>query len=433
MLDALRYDHLHSRGYHRITSPNIDRLANEGVAFLRAYSHGPRTVYAMPSLFTSLYPAFHTMMHYGDTYVPLPEACITIPEVLKPHGYRTACVVTNTYLRDKFGMTQGFDVADQFGALHFKLSICWMLHKLRLLKCPYYATHWKPKASEVTDRAIALLRRLEDAPLFLFAHYMDTHAPYLPPPAFANKFLDIDDAPRPEEIYRSTANLIKDGHSPDDRSIETLKSYYDACIYYTDHEIGRLLEELQRISKKRSSMVIVTSDHGDEFLEHGHLGHINIAHEELVHVPLICWHPNRYPAGMRVGSLVRHIDIMPTLRDMLGFSKPQEAMGRSLEPLIFGEDIDFDCESYAQGVFNVSINFRNWKAIYVDTTSTYALYDLTQDPGETRNLWAEEPEHMSILRDLLDEYMEAATDIADQKQRKLDPEIMKRLKALGYL
>lgn len=431
VLDALRRDRLSCYGHDRQTSPNLDRLAQEGVAFLRAYSHGPRTVYAMPSLFTSQYPAFHTMMHYQAMSRPLPESRTTISEMLRDAGYSTACVVTNPYLRSNFGTIQGYDIADQFGGQKFDLGFFWLLQQARLVHMPYYAHHRKPNATEVTDQAIARARQLSAGPFFLFVHYMDTHHAYLPPPEYAKMFLTETDAPGPEEVYDLTRNYYIDRRAPGPRVLRALQDYYDACIRYSDTQIGRLIDVIQQM--QRESIIVVTSDHGDEFLEHGYLYHTNIAYEELIHVPLIMSFPDGLGGGRRIDAMARHIDVLPTIADVAEVDPPPTAMGRSLVPLVRGEAPDSTIESYAQGPFNAALNTGRWKVLYNDTLNTFSLFDLSVDAGETRDIWLEDADFRADLRARLEEYLEAARAIEEHGGAVLDPDTVRRLKALGYL
>jgi arylsulfatase A-like enzyme len=432
VLDALRWDRLSVYGHPRTTSPNIDRLAEEGVVFLQAHSHGPRTAYSMPSLFTSLYPSLHGMAHYRDLLRPLATERTTIAEVLKEDGYRTAAVITNFYVGDGFQMTQGFDLTEQFGKLRQKLSLIWTLTKLDLIAAPYHTTHWKAEAHETTEAALRWLHRLEDAPMFLYVHYMDTHHVYLPPRDVADKFLEVENAPDPQETFARADRYKKQGEPIEEADMEALKSYYDACIYHSDREIGRILEEARRLSAERETIVIITSDHGDEFLEHGDVFHTNMAFEELIHVPMIFWDPHRYGGGKRVSEIVRHIDVMPTIAEITGSSLPDEAAGRSLEPLLLrGED--YTVESVAEGPFNVSINSSVWKAIYNDTLDTYFIFDLLDDPVEQTNLWSPDANERSGLRLRLDEYIRATANIEHGRSTGLDADSRRQLKALGYL
>ena len=213
--------------------------------------------------------------------------------------------------------------------------------------------------------------------------------------------------------------------------MRALSDYYDATIRYADQEIGRLIEAVRAID--RESLIVITSDHGDEFLEHGYLYHTNVAYEELIRVPLLMSFPDGFAAGTRVTDLVRHVDVLPTIADAIGISPPENIMGESLLPLLRGERRAEPVESYAQGPFNMSLNYGDWKVIYNDTLNTYSLYDLSSDPGETRDLWLEDPAMQAELRDRMEQYIDTAKEIERRASEDLDPDTLRRLKALGYL
>ena len=328
VVDALRADHLGSYGYRRDTSPNIDRLADEGVRFTRAYSHGNRTIIAMPSLFTSLYPAYHGAVGFHEYVTPLPDDRVTMAETLQDNGYTTVGLMSNVYLKHPFGLTQGFDVVEEFNTARFSLSLYRVIETLGLVTLPDYKVDTAPAAVDVTDQAIAWMDRAGDEPFFLFAHYMDVHHPYTPPAADFNEFdrgtSDMDE----NTLFMMTAALVR--HQPPlplrTGELHRLEDLYDACIRHTDTEIGRLISAVELLPDDRDTYIIFTSDHGDEFLEHGSLYHNNVLIEELIRVPLIVW--KRGSVDGRVeNALVRHIDVMPTVVELAGGEMPVTAMG----------------------------------------------------------------------------------------------------------
>ncbi|MEE9270492.1 MAG: sulfatase [Candidatus Krumholzibacteria bacterium] len=435
VLDALRADHLSAYGYERPTSPNMDRVAAEGVVFLNARSHGNRTVLAMPAIFTSLYPSFHGAISRGELMSPLPDDRVTIAELFQRANYTSVGLMTNIYLKSAFGMTQGFDRVEEFNAGCYALGLYKLLRKLNVLGRPEYASTGSPGAAALTDRGLAWLDHLQDRPFFLYMHYMDTHHPYVAPEEFERRIRPSTDGPDAAELFIETLQLLKAGRPQDldPERLEALRDYYDATILYADHEIGRILDRVRQISQERETIVIITADHGDEFLEHGSLYHTNLVIEGLIRVPLIVWDPARYQGGRRVESLVRHIDILPTLAGIIGQPVPQEAMGQSLEPLLTGETRDLELASISEGDFCAALVERNWKVMYVDSTDTAYLYDLDKDPQEYRDLSASEPEVMADLMRRLDLYLEKAQELGHQAESLANPEIIRQLKALGYL
>jgi arylsulfatase A-like enzyme len=408
VLDALRYDHISASGYYRETSPNMDNLATEGVLFTNARSHGNRTIIAMPALFTSLYPPYHGAIHFKTLMRPLPESRTTLAEILQEAGYTTIGLMTNAVLRDVFGMTQGFDRVDEFRVEQYDLGLFKTLRRLGIIEEPKSAGGL-PLADDVTDKALKWLRRVKDRPFFLFVHYMDPHHPYFPPPPYDTMF--GDPTRNHESIYRKSSRFLFSETGPkefSDVDLQKLKDYYDGSIRFTDHEIGRLLGEIRELSETRETLVIITSDHGDEFLEHGSLYHTNLLIEQLIHVPLIMWNPKRLPGGIRIDQLVRHIDVLPTIAEITGTRVPPEAMGRSLMPLMEGRPVDLALTSFSEGDYCTSLNYGNWKLMRVDSTGALHLFDLS-------------------------EYLEGVESLEENPESELDEDTLRQLKALGYL
>jgi arylsulfatase A-like enzyme len=167
-------------------------------------------------------------------------------------------------------------------------------------------------------------------------------------------------------------------------------------------------------------------------MEHGYLYHTNIAYEELIRVPLIVLFPKSYGAGIRTQAMVRHVDVLPTIAELVGVDPPSTAMGRSLTAVIDGRDTG-PVESYAQGPFNAALVYGQWKVLYNDTLNTFSLYDLAKDAGETTDLWLQDPTLHVELRERLEKYLDTAREIELLGSQELDPETIRRLKALGYL
>jgi hypothetical protein len=208
VVDALRYDHLSTYGYDRDTSPSLDRLAENAVVYKNAYSQGNRTIFAMPSLFTSLYPSYHGAVGFHEIAIPLPEDRTTLADVCRNAGYTTVGVMSNVNLKAPFGMTKGFDYAEEFNLARYRLSVYRVLKKTGLVERSEYAAH-APNATVVTDCGIKWLNRVKDRPFFLFLHYMDVHHPYDPPEAYVRMFEteggDID----PKWLFAKTAAMVR--------------------------------------------------------------------------------------------------------------------------------------------------------------------------------------------------------------------------------
>lgn len=434
VVDALRADHVSANGYHRKTTPNLDDLAAEGTLFAHAYSHGNRTVIAMPSLFTSLYPASHGVVRFQDHLIPLAASKTTIAELCRDAGYTTVGLMSNINLKTPFGLTQGFDVVEEYNAVRFDLSVYRALEKIGIVTRPLYRAYVAPTAEEVTDSAIEWTGRLTGRPFFLFLHYMDVHHPYSPPRDRPSVFGGIDVAAVADRLYMKTRAMVRNPPPLElpAEELTQLIDLYDSCIHYADGEIGRLLRRIRELPDDRETVVIVTSDHGDEFLEHGSLYHTNLPIEQLIRVPLIIWRSGSNGGG-RVQTLVRHVDVLPTIAELLNVSPPEEAVGSSLVPLLEDASLPRNNFSIAEGDFSVSLNFENWKLMHVDSTGVYELYDLSSDPEALIEVSKEHPGQLGEMRVRLEAYLENARNRLTEEQQPMSEETVRQLRALGYL
>jgi arylsulfatase A-like enzyme len=434
VVDALRPDHLQVYGYERETSPNLQRFAERATVFENAYSQGNRTIIAMPSLFTSLYPSFHGAVGFQERMIPLPQSRTTISEVIRDAGYTTVGVMSNVYLKSAFGLTQGFDAVDEFESLRYQLSVYRALTSLGIVKRPI-RTSFAPDATEVTDSGIHWLHNIKDRPFFLYLHYMDVHHPYYPPPENELMFNSTDSDVDSRVLFAKTAAMVRNPPplTLPGEELRRLIDLYDGCIRYTDEEIGRFLQELESLDVGRETVVVFTSDHGDEFLEHGSLYHTNLAIETLVRVPLIV---GRFPApetGNRVASLVRHVDVLPTIAQIIGAKTPANIHGVTLTPLLEGGSASVAEYSIAEGDFCTSLNMSGWKLMYVDSTGAYQLYYLADDPLGLKDVSGRFPDKVADMRAILDEYLASVAELDDGTEEPLSEEAIRQLKALGYL
>lgn len=434
VVDALRPDHLQPYGYDRETSPNLDVFAERGTVFDNAYSQGNRTIIAMPSLFTSLYPSFHGAVGFQDRMVPLSDSKTTIAELCRDAGYATVGAMSNVYLKKAFGLTQGFDRVEEFEVLRYWLSVYRVLSELGLIDVPTHDTNL-PDATEVTDRSIEWIRRVKDRPFFLFVHYMDVHHPYVPPDEYERMFDSSGSDINPWLLFEKTAAMVRNPpvlRLPD-AELRRLVDLYDGCIRHTDDEIGRLLQELDSFETDRETIVFVTADHGDEFLEHGSLYHNNLVIEPLIRVPMIV---GRYPApeeGSRIQGLVRHVDVLPTIAQLIGVEVPEDIHGASFAPLLEGKPAPVGDYTIAEGDFCTSVNKDGWKMMYVDTTGVYSLYFLADDPPGRVDVSGRYPGKAAELRAILDEYLAEVAELEQGEDQKLSEDVIRQLRALGYI
>jgi len=379
-VDTLRADHLGAYGYSRPTSPSLDAVASRGVLFEQAIASAPWTLPSAMSLLTGRLPSSHRVENDG---MKLPAGIPTLARVLKDAGYTTSAVVSHIYVSGLFGFDRGFDHFEDFG----------------LSRDYRFEAGLEPRAETVTDRALEQIRASKGRPFFLLVHYFDPHWDYDPPPPFQTRFT----GPYEGTItgsYQSFSRYVRPGAdlAPEDR--RHLVDLYDGEIAYTDSQVGRLLEGL----REEGAVVVVTSDHGEEFKEHGSLGHGRNLYDEVVKVPLIVADLRGKGAARRVTEQVRSIDIFPTLCEYAGAAVPPGVQGKSLAPWLSGG------REASRGAVSETIRFDAYRKSYREPGEKIIVrlednrrefYDLASDPGETRNLWKEREGRARILEQAL--------------------------------
>lgn len=382
VIDTLRADHLALYGYDRPTSTELERWAEGAVVFDRAYAHAPWTKPSIATMITSLQPRDHGVLDWDQM---LDERHVTLPQHLKEIGFRTEAYVSHLALDPKHNnFHQGYDVFDT-SAYRGRGS-----------------PHHIHSAKQITDRSIEALQRLRyhNEPFFLFIHYFDPHDTYLNHPRFPYGDTELDK--------------------------------YDSEISWTDLQLGRLLDEVERLGFDEHAVVAITADHGEEFQDHGSRLHAFQMYEEVLHVPLLVKAPGLPPA--RIDKRVGLIDLGPTLLDLAGQPTPDTFKGTAIERL---EDGSFAVQ--ARPIFAETDRFLRRRAI-IDgrykliqdiSKSNWELYDLQEDPKEQQNLATKRPQLMARLRrKLLDHHSTPRVELPEQE---LDDETIELLEALGYM
>lgn len=358
-IDTLRADHLSAYGYRRETSPALDRLARGGVLFERAISPTSWTLPAHLSMLTGLEISAHGIADdrqwsfVGADGAPVPPRLhgIFLSEFLRDAGYRTAGFHTWKYLEEQFGFGPGFEVYERLGHTFYSHPVVSKrFDALRaandtegLLRLrdehPELFDPRRKSTPEVLERArswIAGVRRESpERPFFCFLHLFDVHDPYVPPPPFDTRF-------DPDYAGSIDGRNVTSPDSPvrgdmDPRDLEHLIALYDGEIAYVDSQLGSFLGWLAAQGLAEDTLVIVTSDHGEEFFEHGHKTHRRQLHRESVHVPWILSWPGRLPAGLRVPGTVGLVDLTPTVLGLVGVAGPPWTSGRDLARVARGE------------------------------------------------------------------------------------------------
>ncbi len=435
VVDSLRADHLGAYGYERPTSPNIDRLAREGVVFTRAIAPSSWTKPSMASLFTSRAPHEHGAVSVAQDVDPgLP----TLAEQLRDAGYRTLGVSGNfVHVREDNGLANGFE---SFTSVLFHLPESGGDSILSLDgKGGRPLALRAPDATELNAEVFARLPPAADGPLFLYVHYMDPHAGYLPPERFRGAFArgdaDASGGVSSDEVVALAARAAR--LSPVER--RHLVDLYDAEIAAVDDAIGRLLGELARRGYADDSVVVLVSDHGEEFADHGGWFHGLTLHAESLAVPLVM-HGSRVPGGLRREEPVDLLDVPTTLLSLAGVRPAPGMRGRDLLADGGLASRDLAAELHPDAHFEARVREREqrvallrwpWKAI-VARDGTETLYRLDRDGAESRPVAAGDDEAaLALLRDAGRLARRSAT-VEPAPREGLDPDALEGLRALGY-
>jgi arylsulfatase A-like enzyme/Flp pilus assembly protein TadD len=386
-LDTTRADRLGCYGFSGIETPHIDALAREGLVFENATSTAPLTFPSHSSIFTGLIPPHHGAHDNGGFF--LDEARTTLAERLKAAGYATGAFIGAWVLESRWGLAQGFDeYSDRF--------------ELSKYKVVSLGTVQKP-GDEVMDGALQWLDTVRDRRFFAWVHLYDAHAPYEPPEPFASRY--------PGQPYLGE-------------------------IAYTDKVVGRLTEWLSAQGLLRRTIVVVVGDHGESLGDHGEASHAYFVYGSTTHVPLIVRTP--WALTGRSPAQVSTVDILPTVLDLVGLA-PQEGIdGHSLARALVDPSAPLDHPSYSETYFpryhfgwQHLRSLRDSRYTYVDAPHP-ELYDRSQDPGETRNIFKAYSQRAEGLRVRLAEMSRSAGAEAPER-KQLDPETLQRLAALGYV
>ncbi len=383
-IDTLRADAVGAYGRPGTSTPLIDRLAQAGVRFADAHAHNVVTLPSHANILTGRLPPDHGVRdNAGFRLAPGVE---TLATHLQRHGYRTGAFVSAFPLDSRFGLATGFDVYDD---------------RLTGGPRPAFLIQERP-----AGRTVALAKEWIDGagvqPWFSWVHLYEPHFPYDPPASVASQW-------------------------PDDP--------YLGEVAAADAALAPLLEPILAAGGQADTLVVITSDHGEALGEHGEASHGLFAYEGVLRVPLILYAPRMFGAR-EIDVPVGHVDLLPTVLDALGFSIPSELAGRSLLPVIAGNQHDTDRKVYFEAL-SASLN-RGWAPLlgiiqggfkYIDLPVP-ELYNLRQDPGEAHNLAASDPARLSALRTQLADFRSAD---ARRSPRPEPAEVRERLRSLGYV
>jgi arylsulfatase A-like enzyme/Flp pilus assembly protein TadD len=382
-IDTLRSDRVSCYSAQHVETPNMDRLAEKGVVFSKAFSHNPTTLPAHTNILLGLTPLYHGVRE--NTNFIAREEFVTLAELLKDRGYSTGGFIGGYPLHSRFGLAQGFDVYDED------------YEKKKFLKF----SAGERRAGEVIDRALQWLDH-QDSKWFCWVHCYDPHDPYEPPEPFNTRFE---------------------------------QSLYDGEVAYVDRELGRLLDSLEKKDLFGKTLIIFTGDHGESLGQHGEMTHGYLANNTTIWIPLILSHPGTKP--LRVEDYVSHIDIFPTVCDILRIKTPGACQGISLFPAMKGEMLP-DRTIYFESLY--PYYSRGWAPMkgFIHLGEKYIqspipeLYALANDFDEINNL--AKGQRLDIYRKRLnDVVLQFSHPESGKARHRLDQKSLERLKSLGYI
>jgi hypothetical protein len=404
VLDTLRADHLGSYGHDRPTSPNLDRLAGRGVRFELATSQSPWTRPSHISLFSGLYPASARAVGHRPLAWQFAHA-----------GYFTWAVTGGGQIHPAFGFAPGFD--------------------------RYRVDDWVRGVPAILDQLEANVSRAQ----FLFLHTYEIHDPYRHQSLVGSLAKGRMDRPYSLEQYKRKR---AEGIEPDAAEQEYVRALYDSGVAFTDARLGLLFQGLEEGGWLENTVVVVTSDHGEEFWEHDAFGHGKELYDHQLRVPLILYVP---PALAREANLpdtrggvidqpVQLVDLYPTLLDLVGIDSEQSVSGRSLLPMVRGEALPV-VAAFAENTTvdpqKKALRSSRYKLIrtFAGRESEVALYDLELDPGERTNIAATHPK---VAAELSAEMLSRLTRNESDRVEAgfspvMDPRLRRQLESLGYL
>jgi len=391
-IDTMRADYLSCYAESGVKTPNIDRIAREGILFKNCSAQIPLTLPSHATLFTGRYPMSHGV--YENIGYILPEKMTTLAEVLKKAGYTTAGFIGSVVIGSSTGIAQGFDLYDdtfspeEISAIKFGIA--------------------ERRADKVVDSYINWQKDHLGDRFFAFVHLFDPHAPYDPP-----------------EPYRSRYQKEKNGP-------------YRGEVAFTDEQIGRIYQFLKEKGLLKKTIIVISGDHGEMLGEHNEAEHGYFIYHSAINVPLIIRLPEGNYRGRKIEAQAGNIDIMPTILSLLDIPAPKEVEGKSLIPLIRKPKTEFPRYAYSESRraynhfgFAILRRICDGRYHYIDAPKP-ELYDIKSDPFEERNLFQKEKERAKALKRKMEEIVRRYSR-GEGSSAEVSPELAERIRALGYL
>jgi arylsulfatase A-like enzyme len=426
VFDTLRADYTEPYGATGVHTPNFSRLAGKSLTFTNAFAPTSWTRPSVVTMLTGLHETRHGTVTIEDK---LAGSVPYLPEILHDSGYRTVCISMNGHVTPQWGFDRGFDAFEDLSARREQIL----------------AAHPTPEGylNEIWDRHVAPGIAGDDGPFFLYLHEIDPHGPYAPRPPFDAMYPTVYSGH--PEIEADNINLVRLGLTElSAQDIAYLETRYRGEVSFVDAALGAIMDRLERDGLAGDTILIVTSDHGEEFGEHGGIGHMVTLYDEMLRVPLIWSRPGTIRAG-REASSAGLIDAAPTLLGLLGIVPPPSMEGRDLSTMLQAEGAPRAYPILAHLTGNPvrvrrAVNWAGWKLYERDfgPESEYELYDTVRDPREITNQWTAQREVGGALRQMLEWYAHTSGAIPAAQAEKvrmesLDPELVERLRNLGYV
>jgi arylsulfatase A-like enzyme len=388
-IDSLRPDHMSLYGYHRLTTPHMDKFASGGTVFENLISPSIPTTPGYGSMLTGM-DCFGTdvvaLRHQGG----LGKHLTTLPELLGKNGYNTTCVGFSGNPASR-GFQKYIDF-EGWGS---------------------WAQGRSHKAENLNAVSIPELKRLagEKKPFFLFMRHMDPHSPYLPPHPFDRAFYDRNEFDRtnkslkPVMTFKPFCDYFASWFPPACTDKDYIIAQYDGAIAYMDACIANLFATLQDLGIEEETLVVIDSDHGETLYDHDCFFDHHGLYDCTLRIPLVFRYPGKVPAGARFSDYCHMKDVMPTILDLMGIESRIKFDGRSLVPLLVGEAREQEPEYYiTECTWMRKHGWRTpqWKLIHALEPDFHfkpevELYDMIKDPGETCNLATKEPAVVAML------------------------------------
>jgi arylsulfatase A-like enzyme len=429
----LRADHLHCYGYFRDTTPFIDSLAREGITFKHGFANGPFTASAFPAILTSTYA-----LDNGRN-ITLKNRRV-VSEILQKEGIRTAAIHSNPYLSSQAGYNRGFDYFEDFlnqpvqSKRRTSVTGSKLFKKMEMVTKDFHTGFLREPASliknvivpreepfvparVITEKGIQWINMSPD-PFFLWVHYMDLHEPYI----ILGTDVDQTYSRHVSRLLQSKLLQFKKEH------IQHIIDIYDDKLRYIDLQVKRLCSAL----KKGSDTVIITSDHGQEFYEHGNFGHRAKYYDEILHIPLII---HKKSIKMQRDDMRSQLDISPTILSCYSIPTPANYCGSTLFSGPINDVVISESSHSEEGLFpphshptcvSYAVRTKTFKYIQQDQEE---LYNVQKDPGEKHNIRAENPDAAAELREILEEH-KRAQGLAEKERISESVERLKKLRKI---